>query len=347
MIYYLKGNLFNKFDKVEAIINTVNCVGVMGKGIALEFKNRFPENYTIYKERCNIQEIQIGNSFLYEIPSSNATKYIINFPTKKHWRNPSKLEYIEHGLDNLITLIRDYKINSIAMPALGCGNGQLEWDSVKPLIEEKLQHLKDIDIYVFEPSEVKNNNEKNKMNKPRLTADRKKLLLIMNDYNNNTKGPLITHIEINIFSYFLYFKNQNINFELKHNGPFHQDIKKIIVSLNPYYIEPISVKSANSGTEIKVKNTNFPQKKVIISDPDYLYVKSLITGFESYNGLLVLSLTHWFRFKEKTPVTNLEEKISEWLDKNNHIVDSDLISKAMNRIEKLHHESENLSFKLF
>ncbi|MCQ6521708.1 MULTISPECIES: type II toxin-antitoxin system antitoxin DNA ADP-ribosyl glycohydrolase DarG [Bacillus] len=354
MITYLQGNLFSLYDKVDAITNTVNCVGVMGKGIALEFKKRFPENYKEYRVKCASKELTIGQSFVYEIPFHLQTKYIINFPTKKHWRHPSKVEYVEQGLDNLTTLIAEYNIKSIAMPALGCGNGNLDWKVVKPIIEEKLRHLKDVNIIVFEPS-IQNKKQtkpepkqesKLELKRPRLTKDRKKLLLLMNEYNTSTKGPLLTYLEVNMLSYLLFFENEKMQFILKSNGPFLDEIKNIILLLSTYYIEPIPNTTPNSATQIKILNTNIPSKKEILSDEHYLKVKNLIKGFETYNELLVLSVTHWFMFKENTDTQYLLQTVYNWLQQNNHIdVEKPLIQKALNRLEMVYTKTENL--KLF
>ncbi|WP_144549662.1 macro domain-containing protein [Bacillus sp. X1(2014)] len=343
MIIYEKGDLFKQLNRVEAIINTVNCVGVMGKGIALEFKNRFPENFQIYKNKCLTKELTIGRSFIYQVPNNEITKFIVNFPTKKHWRNPSKIEYIEEGLDNLTKLITEYNIKSIAMPALGCGNGNLDWNIVKPLIEKKLNHLSNVEIVIYEPSITNEKKTSSTKKKPKLTEDQKKLLLLMNDYNKATKGPLLTYIQTHIISYFLYFKNKNMNFELGDNGPYLNDINKVILRLKEYYIEPIDKSEPNQPTQIKVLSINFPQKKAIMADPDYLLVKSLINGFENYEGLLTLSITHWFQFNERLEPKDLTFKVLGWLKENNHSPDSNLIQKAINRLERIYFEPENLS----
>lgn len=173
LIEFKRGNLFDDFNKVEAIVNTVNCVGVMGKGVAKEFSKRFPSLLPKYKLKCSNKELIIGKNFVYTIPNYKETRYIINFPTKKHWRNDSKLEYIKDGLDDLAKVLKDHKIKSIAMPALGCGNGNLEWDIVKPLIIDKLAQLNDLKVIVYEPA-LKENANKQRINpKPKLTKDRK------------------------------------------------------------------------------------------------------------------------------------------------------------------------------
>jgi len=143
MILYVKGNLFQ--SPAQVLVNTVNTVGVMGKGIALEFKRLFPEMYRQYRELCELGQFQIGTLWLYK--SNN--KWVLNFPTKKHWRNPSRIEYIDAGLQKLADSYAELDIHSIAFPALGCGNGQLDFETqVKPLMEKYLRQLP-IEVFVY------------------------------------------------------------------------------------------------------------------------------------------------------------------------------------------------------
>lgn len=146
MIQYIKGNLFTSNAKV--IVNTVNTVGVMGKGIAADFKKYYPEMFNEYKKKCNSGELDIGKLFLYKTPN----KWILNFPTKKHWRGKSTLEFIEQGLKKLVNDAIKLQITDIAMPKLGCGNGGLEWETeVKPLVEKYLKKAPiNVSIYDFD-----------------------------------------------------------------------------------------------------------------------------------------------------------------------------------------------------
>ncbi len=150
MIQFTTGNLLDA--NAEAIVNTVNTVGVMGKGIALMFKERFPENFKAYEAACRRKEVQLGRMFVTELLELGGPRWIINFPTKGNWRYPSKLEWIESGLDDLRELMLDKKIKSIAIPPLGAGNGGLSWSEVKPLIERKLGDLPDVEIFIYEPT---------------------------------------------------------------------------------------------------------------------------------------------------------------------------------------------------
>jgi O-acetyl-ADP-ribose deacetylase (regulator of RNase III) len=160
MMHFTKGNLLDA--PVEAVVNTVNTVGVMGKGIALMFKERFPKNYHEYVDASKTGAIQIGKMFVSATDELNGPKWVINFPTKKHWRHPTKIEWVREGLVALKDVIREKRITSIAIPPLGCGNGGLNWSDVRPLIEESLADLKDVEIIVYEPTKEYQNVAKKK-----------------------------------------------------------------------------------------------------------------------------------------------------------------------------------------
>jgi O-acetyl-ADP-ribose deacetylase (regulator of RNase III) len=150
MIRFTTGNLLDA--GVEAVVNTVNTVGVMGKGIALMFKERFPENFKAYEAACKKKQIELGRMFVTESLELNGPRWIVNFPTKSHWRFPSKLEWIRSGMQDLRRVIVEKGIKSIAIPPLGSGNGGLDWRDVRPLIEEAIRDLPDIEVVVYEPT---------------------------------------------------------------------------------------------------------------------------------------------------------------------------------------------------
>lgn len=149
MIKFLQGDLLQ--SDAEALVNAVNTVGVMGKGIALQFKNQYPENYKVYKAACNKGALIVGTILIVKDGDLFNQKFIVNFPTKQHWRSPSEISYIQDGLIALKKAIREYDIQSIAIPPLGCGLGGLDWNVVKAMIIEALQDL-DINIAIYEPS---------------------------------------------------------------------------------------------------------------------------------------------------------------------------------------------------
>lgn len=144
-----RGDLFQ--SDAEALVNTVNTQGVMGKGLAYEFKKRFPENHRRYEQACEEGQMQIGKMLVFRTGQLHP-QYIINFPTKQHWRSKSKLEYIQEGLKDLAQVVQQYGIRSIAIPPLGCGQGGLRWEEVKPLIEQTFAALPDVEVHLYEPS---------------------------------------------------------------------------------------------------------------------------------------------------------------------------------------------------
>lgn len=149
MIQFTEGDLFE--SKADALVNAVNTVGVMGKGIALLFKDKYPVNFQRYKEACENGQIQTGMMFVTTLPYGVDRRWIINFPTKEHRRGKTKLCWIEEGLKDLRSVICREGISSIAMPAIGCGLGGLDWDQVRPLIEKNLSDLSDVDVQVYQP----------------------------------------------------------------------------------------------------------------------------------------------------------------------------------------------------
>lgn len=134
---------------VDALVNAVNTVGVMGRGIALQFKTAFPDNFRAYKSACDSGEVRPGKVHIVRLDSGLV---VVNFPTKTDWRKPSKLDYIRDGLVDLVAQVQQLGIRSIAVPALGCGNGGLDWMEVKPLIENSFSGLPDVKVMLFEPT---------------------------------------------------------------------------------------------------------------------------------------------------------------------------------------------------
>jgi O-acetyl-ADP-ribose deacetylase (regulator of RNase III) len=149
MIEFRTGDLLEA--DTEALVNTVNCVGIMGRGVALQFKHAFPENFKAYKAACAREEVRPGRMFVFETGLLANPKYIINFPTKRHWRGKSRMEDIAAGLKALVAAVRERGIRSIALPPLGSGLGGLKWDDVRPRIEAAFRDVDNLHVMVFEP----------------------------------------------------------------------------------------------------------------------------------------------------------------------------------------------------
>lgn len=158
---FTTGNLLDA--DVEAIVNAVNTHGVMGRGIALMFKERYPANYKAYAAACKAGEVRVGQMFVTNVDElGGGPRWVINFPTKEHWRPPTKIEWVRDGLAALRELILEKGIRSVAVPPLGCGNGGLDWRAVRPLIEETLGDLEGVEVVVYEPTAKYQNVTKKK-----------------------------------------------------------------------------------------------------------------------------------------------------------------------------------------
>jgi len=236
MIHYIKGNLLE--SKAEALVNTVNTVGVMGKGIALQFKEAFPENFRVYYNACKRKELHIGSVLVVEdFNLSSGSKLIVNFPTKTHWKYPSEYSYIEQGLQSLRREIETRHIKSIAIPPLGSHNGGLDWLKVKQMVESALENL-DCEIYLYEPSEVI--IERMKTERAKLTPARAMLLTMLADLTRN--GEFASVFAAEKLVYFMQRLGASdifkIDFKPYYYGPYSGGkVAHVLYALNGSYIK--------------------------------------------------------------------------------------------------------------
>lgn len=334
MIEFVKGNILN--SNSEVIINTVNTVGVMGKGIALQFKKAYPDNFTQYKNACENGELKIGKLNIFET-GKISPKYIINFPTKYHWRNPSKLSYIEDGLDELVRIVKEKDFKSIAIPPLGSGNGKLEWCIVKSLILNKLSTLSNIDIKIYEPG-FKGKTEKH-FKKIELNKLRSILLYSAEKFYN--KSEELNLISIQKLSYFL--QNLGIDLKLKFEkgwyGPYAQNLNKLLVLLNNHYLKfdseenkpytsvNISKNQINEINKYYDENVSTEEKSIV----NQLF--KLISGFESSYGLELLGTIDFVIKKNKTnDIEKIKAEIENWTNRKKKIMTDYHIERAHARL---------------
>ena len=296
MITYKTGNILDA--KVSALINTVNTVGVMGKGIALQFKHAFPQNFIVYTEAVKRKELRTGAVQVVAVSSLNGVQYIVNFPTKNHWRYPSKLEWITEGLRDLRKKIIDYHIESIAIPPLGCGNGGLEWSVVKGEIEKALQDLP-IEIQVYEPS-IAIKELLSKEEKPaaaRLTPVRAMLLLLL--YRYRAMGEHASEFAAEKLSYFLQRAGETqlqLEFTKGYYGPYSGKVRHVLYALNGYYLKGFEQKATKpfEPLEVVIERSDEVMEYIVtkLNAVEKLHldkVLNLIKGFESPYGLELLA----------------------------------------------------------
>jgi O-acetyl-ADP-ribose deacetylase (regulator of RNase III) len=295
MIEAAKGNLL--LADVEALVNTVNTVGVMGKGIALQFKQAYPDNFDAYQRACRRGEVTPGRMFVFERNVLHGTRWIINFPTKRHWKHKARLADISAGLVDLVRVLKMRNIRSIAVPPLGCGNGGLSWYEVKPLIESALRTLPDVRVLLYAP-EGSPDADFMPVNttRPRLTAARAALLAAMDAYA--VPGYRLTLLEVQKLAYFLQIAGVplQLSFSKGKYGPYAEVINKVLERMEGHFVRGFGDRSRNSTIQVTV-NDKAVLLDVLAEEPSTLdrleRVKELTYSFETPHGMELLATVLW------------------------------------------------------
>lgn len=325
MITYTTGNLL-KAD-AEALVNTVNTVGVMGKGIALMFKEEFPENFQAYSAACKQGDVQVGRMFVTRRNALLGPKWIVNFPTKKHWRQPSKLEWIEQGLEDLKTVISENHITSIALPPLGSGNGGLEWETVRTLIIRALEPLNDVDVIVYEPTRDYQNVAK-RSGVQTLTPARVLVAEIIRRYS--ILGIPCSLLEVQKLAYFLeryilIFGGEtplDLRFKANRYGPYAQRLSHLLDGLDGSYLHcDKRIADAGAFEPIWFNDERRERVSAYLSSPDVKpflpaldETTRLIDGFESPLGMELLATIDWLVDREGVRPTfgEILDRLRSW-----------------------------------
>jgi O-acetyl-ADP-ribose deacetylase (regulator of RNase III) len=286
-------------ENSEAIVNTVNCVGVMGKGIALQFKQRWPQNFKAYEAACERKEIRPGKMFIYDLGEWAKPRFIINFPTKVDWKKPSKIEYIESGLRDLVSQVERLGIKSIALPPLGCGNGGLDWQTVKALIVDAFRDRPEVHVDVFEPKGAPPAREMvNRTERPKMTPARAAIVKIISIYREMEYG--LSKIEVQKLAYFLEKAGQPLKLDfVKHNyGPYSDKLRHVLKAMDGHYI--MGVGDFSGESEIAVMPGALSEADEFIKtrgggelSEQVARVRDLIEGFETPYGMELLATVHW------------------------------------------------------
>lgn len=340
MIEYKSANLLE--SNADALVNTVNTVGVMGKGIALQFKNLFPNNYKLYAKACKANEVKVGNLFITEEASLlGGKKIIINFPTKTDWRKPSEYAYIESGLLELARVIKERDIKSVAIPPLGAGNGGLDWEKVKELINRYLSNI-DSNIYIYQPNaDIKEILKKERV---KLTPARAMLLSVLFDLVHS--GEFVSEFAAEKVAYFLQRFGAKDAFKLEYKpnfyGPYSGKVKHVLNYLNGSYIAGYSamdkkpfdelglmLDSENDINEYLDKKENEAYKEIVLK------TKSFLNGFYASFGLELLSTIDFIILDKKTnSIEEINQHLANWSSrKKTMFTNPKFISLAVERIE--------------
>tara|TARA_R110002072_G_scaffold9584_7_gene46400 strand:+ start:550 stop:1614 length:1065 start_codon:yes stop_codon:yes gene_type:complete len=324
MIKYTSGNLLEA--PADALVNTVNTVGVMGKGIALMFKERFAKNMQAYAKACKDKEVVTGKMFVTETGELMGPKWIVNFPTKQHWRANSKMEWVVEGLNDLRKFIIENNVRSIAIPPLGAGNGGLNWADVKPKIESALADLDDVEIFVFQPtSKYQNVSKKAGVNK--LTPARAMIAELVRSYL--VLGIECSLLEIQKMAWFLQrviesegLENElKLSFEANYYGPYANNLAHLLNALDGSYLKADKRIPDSAPDDVIWFNDDkkeFVQRFLKSEGSKYRpaleKTLKLIDGFESPYGMELLSTVDWLLVKEKCEpnVESIQKGIKNW-----------------------------------
>lgn len=299
MIEFTSGDILN--DESEALVNTVNCVGVMGRGIALQFKKTWPDNFKAYEAACKREEVQPGRMFIFETGRLTPPRYIINFPTKRHWRGKSRIEDIETGLAALVTVIRERGIHSVAVPPLGSGLGGLEWPEVKGRIEAALGDLGDVKVRVYEPKGAPASVTMRHTRKvPRMTAGRAALVELIHRYLGGLLDPSITLLEVHKLMYFMQEAGEPLRLKYTRApyGPYAENLRHVLHAIEGHFISGYADGGDAPDKPLRLVPGAVDDAAAALGEhPDtrarFDKVGRLVEGFESSFGLELLSTVHW------------------------------------------------------
>jgi O-acetyl-ADP-ribose deacetylase (regulator of RNase III) len=302
MIEFRKGDILK--DDAEALVNTVNCVGVMGRGIALQFKRAFPTNYKVYQSACRRGDVQPGRMLVVETNRLTNPRYIINFPTKRHWRGKSRMADIVSGLDALVAVIRDRGIRSVSLPPLGSGLGGLDWRDVKPRIESAMARLEGVQIRVYEPQSADRLPALPNGKVPSMTAGRAALVSLMHAYLKALMDPVVALLEVHKLMYFMQEAGEPLRlvYAKAPYGPYAENLRHVLQAVEGYYVSGYS--GADSPTtELRLVPGAVEEATAAIRENSTTRrrlerVVDVVDGFETPHGLELLSTVHWVVTRE-------------------------------------------------
>jgi O-acetyl-ADP-ribose deacetylase (regulator of RNase III) len=327
-------------QRVDAIVNTVNTVGVMGKGIALQFRRKWPANFKAYEAACKRKEVVPCKMFVFDNGGLIEPKYIINFPTKRHWRQPSRMSDIDCGLADLIEQIKTLNIKSIAIPPLGCGNGGLDWSEVKPRIEAAFENLPDVTVKLFPPATDEQLRELvPEAQKPKMTPGRAAIVKLLSIYRE-MMYPL-TQIEVQKLAYFLAAAGQNLGtlrFEKNKFGPYAPSLRHVLTKMDGAFLRGVG--DGTKPSEIAIIGSALDEADTLLranADKEtgerVERISRLIEGFETPYGMELLATVHWASREEPgATLDTVIRAVQNWNERKRDIMPPTHIKAAYDRL---------------
>lgn len=343
MITNEHGNLLQA--DVEALVNTVNTVGVMGKGIALQFKRAYPAMFKAYERACKDGEVELGHMHVWETGALDGPQFVINFPTKGHWRAPSRLPDIAAGLDDLVSVVRKHGITSIAIPPLGCGNGGLDWADVEPLIVRAFADLPGVEIKIYPPQGAPAASEMpNATVRPTMTTGRAALVSLLAQYSRLAVGA--TPIEIQKLMYFLQVAGEplNLNFHPGRYGPYADNLRHVLSAVEGHFITGYGDGSSQvlEAEAMKPLPGAEDEASRVLADNAATRdrverVMRAIDGFESRYGMELLASVHWVTSHDDAAAADwgeAMERVHQWTPRKARTFTAEHIEAAWNALRE-------------
>lgn len=322
MIELTRGDILKA--NAEALVNTVNCVGVMGRGIALQYRKAFPEMFKAYKAMCDREELKPGMVLTHDLNRFDPPHYVINVPTKQHWRGKSSMEYVEAGLAALVEEVRRLNVKSVAVPPLGCGLGGLDWAEVRSRIEEAFADLTEVHIVLFEPAGAPTAAEMAKTEKtPNMTVGRATLLGLMRRYLAAAMDPSISLLEIHKLMYFMQESGQDLKlvYTKARFGPYAENLRHVLTHIEGHFISGYGDAADDPEKQIELRAEAVERAEAYLADhlgvqKRFDQVVDLIEGFETPFGMEILSTVHWVtKYEGATTSEEVERLTYAWNDR--------------------------------
>lgn len=299
MIELKAGNILA--ENADALVNTVNCVGIMGRGIALQFKMAFSENFEAYKAACKRGEVQPGRMFVFATGQLTNPRYIINFPTKRHWRGKSRMCDIEAGLTDLVAEIKARKIRSVAIPPLGSGLGGLDWSDVRCRIEAAAHGIPNVRVVLFEPRGAPAARAMPRSREvPAMTPGRAALVGLIERYLGGLMDPFVSLLEVHKLLYFMQQAGAPLRLQFKKAlyGPYAENLRHVLTAIEGHLISGYGDGGDAPDKQLELVPGAVADASSFLQDHPEARARSdrvadLVEGFETPFGLELLSTVHW------------------------------------------------------
>lgn len=345
MIKLETGNLLDA--PADALVNTVNTEGVMGKGIALQFKRAFPKVNAEYERACDAGLVRLGSMHVVDLGGlAGGPRWVINFPTKGHWRAKSRIGDIRSGLEDLVRTIRQLNIRSIAIPPLGCGNGGLRWTEVRPMIESALSELPEVQVLLFTPAGAPDPiGMTTGTERPKMTVGRAALVALMQRYQEGLLEPTVTLLEVHKLMYFLQELGEplKLRFTEAKFGPYAQNLRQVLIRLEGHLISGYGDGQDRPMTQLELLPGAVAEAEAFLCrEQDVLdrikNVAQLIDGYEDPYGLELLSSMHWVTKHDPAARESVDvaiEAVHKWNDGKRNRLKPEHLSRAWARVRSV------------